>query len=197
MLTQDRAAGTSTGPGVHVICCMEDRAFGTGRVLSQTHMRWGFPMPAMKQMALGLAVAAGILAFGQAFADRAPNAEERSRIEAVLRNEGFARWGKIDDGLWEIDAYAADGRKYELKLSPDTFAVIRRKPDSDSFAERVPAAGERSRIETVLRNEGLAQWGKIELDDGLWEVDAYAYDGRKYEVKLRPDTFVVVRRKPD
>jgi hypothetical protein len=88
-------------------------------------------MPTMKQIVLGLAVAAGVLAIGQAFADRAPNADERSRIEAVLRNERFARWGKIelDDGLWEVDAYAYDGRKYEVKLRPDTFVVVRRKPD--------------------------------------------------------------------
>jgi hypothetical protein len=72
------------------------------------------------------------LAPGQVLADRAPSPEERSRIETTLRNEGFTRWGKIElddeDNLWEIDdAYTSDGRKYDLKLNPDTFAII--EPD--------------------------------------------------------------------
>jgi hypothetical protein len=60
------------------------------------------------------------------------NTEERSRIETVLRNEGFTSWGKIDfdDGLWDVeDAYASDGLKYDLKLRPDTLAIIKRKLD--------------------------------------------------------------------
>ena len=91
-------------------------------------------MPTIRQIVLGLVLAAGVLLPGQAFADRPPSPEERSRIETMLRNEGFTRWGKIglddDDYLWEVDdAYAADGRKYDLKLHPDTLAIIGRDPD--------------------------------------------------------------------
>jgi hypothetical protein len=69
---------------------------------------------------------------GQALADRAPTPQERSRIETILRNEGFTHWGRIelDDeiGVWEVDdAYASDGRSYDLKLDPDTLAII--EPD--------------------------------------------------------------------
>jgi hypothetical protein len=54
----------------------------------------------------------------------------------MLRNEGFTRWGKIelddDDDVWEIDdAYASDGRRYDLRLHPDTLAIIAREPDDD------------------------------------------------------------------
>ena len=52
----------------------------------------------------------------------------------MLRNEGFTRWGKIelDDDVWEVDdAYAADGRKYDLKLEPDTLEIIAREADDD------------------------------------------------------------------
>jgi Peptidase propeptide and YPEB domain len=88
-------------------------------------------MPTIKQILLGLVLAAGIVSPGQVFADRAPTPEERSRIETMLRNEGFTRWGKIelddDDDVWEVDdAYASDGRKYDLQLHPDTLAIIRR-----------------------------------------------------------------------
>jgi len=54
----------------------------------------------------------------------------------MLRNEGFTRWGRIelddDDDLWEVDdAHAPDGRTYDLKLHPDTFAIIGREPNDD------------------------------------------------------------------
>jgi hypothetical protein len=156
-------------------------------------------MPTSKQIVLGFALAAGILSSGRVFADRAPTPDERFRIESVLRNEGFTHWRKIklDDGLWEVeDAYASDNRKYELKLNPDTLAIISRK--TDGFADRVPTAEERSRIASTLRDAGFTNWRKIKLDDGLWEVeDAYASDGSKYELKLNPDTLAIVRRKPD
>jgi hypothetical protein len=91
-------------------------------------------MPTIRQIALGLVLAAGVLVPGQVLADRAPSPEERSRIETMLRGEGFTRWGKIelddDDHLWEVDdAYASDGRRYDLKLDPDTLAIIEREAD--------------------------------------------------------------------
>ena len=94
-------------------------------------------MPTIKQVLLGLVLAAGALAPGQVLADRAPTPQERSRIETMLRNEGFTRWGRIelddDDDLWEVDdAYAPSaGRTYDLKLHPDTLAIIQSEPDDD------------------------------------------------------------------
>jgi hypothetical protein len=93
-------------------------------------------MSTIKKILLVLVLAAGMLLPGHVLADRAPTPQERSRIESVLRNEGFTRWGKIelddDDDLWEIDdAYAADGRKYDLRLHPDTLAIVAREPDDD------------------------------------------------------------------
>jgi Peptidase propeptide and YPEB domain len=90
-------------------------------------------MPTIRRILLGLVVAAGMLSSGQALAERAPSPEERSRIETMLRNEGFTRWGKIglddEDGVWEIDdAHASDGHKYDLRLHPDTLEIITREP---------------------------------------------------------------------
>jgi Peptidase propeptide and YPEB domain len=89
-------------------------------------------MPTIKQTLLNVVLAAGALYSGQALADRPPTAEERSRIEAMLRREGFTNWGliELDDGLWDVDdALASDGRKYDLKLRPDTLAIVKRDPD--------------------------------------------------------------------
>jgi hypothetical protein len=93
-------------------------------------------MPVIKRFLLGLVAAAGMLSSGQALADRPPTPQERSRIETMLRNEGFSNWGKIeldeDDDVWEVDgAHASDGRRYALWLHPDTLAIIGREPDND------------------------------------------------------------------
>jgi Peptidase propeptide and YPEB domain len=93
-------------------------------------------MPTIRSILLGLVVTAGMLSSGQALADRPPSPEERSRIETMLRNEGFTRWGEIelDDGddVWEVeDAYASDGHRYDLMLHPDTLAIIAREPYAD------------------------------------------------------------------
>ena len=93
-------------------------------------------MPTVRQIVFGLVLAAGMLLPGQVLADRTPNPEERSRIETMLRNEGFTRWGKIelddDDVVWEIDdAHASDGHRYDLRLHPDTLAILTREPYSD------------------------------------------------------------------
>jgi len=90
-------------------------------------------MPTIKQILLGLVLAAATLLPGYVLADRAPTPQERSRIETVLRNEGFTRWGKIelddDDDVWEIDdAHASDGHRYDLRLHPDTLEIITREP---------------------------------------------------------------------
>jgi Peptidase propeptide and YPEB domain len=93
-------------------------------------------MSTIKQILLGLVVAAGMQSSAQALADRAPTPQERSRIEAILRNEGFTRWGKIElddeSEAWEIDdAHASDGHRYDLRLHPDTLAIITREPYDD------------------------------------------------------------------
>jgi peptidase YpeB-like protein len=93
-------------------------------------------MSTIKHILPGLVLAAGMLLPGNVLADRAPTPQERSRIETMLRNEGFTQWGRIelddDDDLWEVDdAHASDGRTYDLKLHPDTLAIIGREPDDD------------------------------------------------------------------
>jgi hypothetical protein len=93
-------------------------------------------MPTIKQILSGLVLAAGVLAPGQVLADRPPSPQERSRIETMLRNEGFTQWGRIElvdeIDVWEVDdAYASDGSKYDLRLDPETLAIIEPEADDD------------------------------------------------------------------
>ena len=73
-------------------------------------------------------------------ADRKPTAEERARIESVLREQGFTRWDEIefddDATAWDVDdAVSADGRKYDLKLDPNNLSIIKREESSSSSSE--------------------------------------------------------------
>lgn len=79
------------------------------------------------------AAAMSLAALSAAQADRPPSMDERSRIEAALRAEGFIRWGEIeldeDDGVWEVDdAVFRDGTKFDLELTPE-MRIIKREPD--------------------------------------------------------------------
>jgi hypothetical protein len=87
---------------------------------------------AIRALTTLLLIAALLLSAEQALADRAPTPEERSRIEAVLRAQGFTRWGEIelDDGAWEVDdSRGSDGREYDLKLDRGTLAIMEREAD--------------------------------------------------------------------
>jgi hypothetical protein len=84
-----------------------------------------------RTFALTLVLAAAMAV--PALADRDPTAEERSRIEAYLRSEGFRDWGPIelDDEAWEVEgAMPEDSDEgYDLKLDPTTLEIIEREED--------------------------------------------------------------------
>jgi hypothetical protein len=82
-----------------------------------------------------LAVGIVALAATSAHAERKPSDTERATIEQMLTKEGFVSWGEIEwdgDGpVWEIDnARMADGRRFDLKISPGTLTVIKRDPEN-------------------------------------------------------------------
>ena len=67
-------------------------------------------------------------------ADRKPTSQERFVIERALRSQGYRRGGDIEiekkGRVWEIDAaLAPNGRRYDLKMSAETFQIIKRKRD--------------------------------------------------------------------
>lgn len=78
------------------------------------------------------ALALGLALTGSASADRAPTPEEQTRIEAVLKQEGFTKWKKIeveDDEIEVDDAIDANGKQFDLELDPKTFAIVKRKAE--------------------------------------------------------------------
>lgn len=78
------------------------------------------------------ALAIGLAMTGSGFADRKPTPEEQTRIEAVLKQEGFTKWKKIevdDDEIEVDDAVDANGKQFDLELDPKTFAIVKRKAE--------------------------------------------------------------------
>lgn len=151
--------------------------------------------PRLAALGLALTLMAGT---GAAFAeDRAPTAEERTRIEGALRSQGFNDWGRIelDDGIWKIDDARGgqSDRRRDIHLTPDDLRLIDTSiPDRDATPE------ERGRIEQALRAQGFTAFGDIELDDGVWEVDnARHSDGNLYDLKLERESLRILHREQD
>ena len=54
---------------------------------------------------------------------------------------------------------------------------------SAAYADRAPTPVERQFVSDVLWAHGFVSWDKIELDDGIWEVDdAVTRTGKVYDV---------------
>jgi hypothetical protein len=85
---------------------------------------------ALRPAVLAVAIA---LSAAPALADEAPSAEDRTRIEAALRQLGFTAWGEIereDDDTFEVDdARMPDGTKFDLKLAAADLRVIEQERD--------------------------------------------------------------------
>ena len=76
---------------------------------------------------LGLALLAG-----PALADQKLPPEQQTKVEDILKKEGFTKWKEIelDDGMIEVDdAIDADGKQFDLKLDPNTLEIVKRKAE--------------------------------------------------------------------
>lgn len=66
-----------------------------------------------------------------------------------------------------------------------------------ALADRGPSKEESQVIAAKLTAEGYQRWDKIELDDGVWEVDnARTLDGKAYDLKLNAH-FQIVKKDRD
>jgi hypothetical protein len=79
-----------------------------------------------------LLLASLLILSSPSIAGRAPNIEEREKVEAVLKKEGFVKWGEIEfeDDAWHVeDAQAPDGREYDLTLDSQSLEITERIED--------------------------------------------------------------------
>ncbi len=67
-----------------------------------------------------------------------------------------------------------------------------------AWAGRLPSAEEQTAIEGALKAAGYSSWGKIDFDDGHWDVDnAIGADGKRYDVDLAPGDLKVIKSEID
>lgn len=63
---------------------------------------------------------------------------------------------------------------------------------------RAPTAEEQAGVEGALKSQGFTSWGKIEFDDGKWEIDnAVHTDGKRYDVDLSKADFSQLKKELD
>jgi hypothetical protein len=62
-----------------------------------------------------------------------------------------------------------------------------------AWAAQRPTEAEASRIGEVLTAQGYRDWDKVEMDDGLWEVDdAMDQQGTRRDLRLTPGEFRLI-----
>lgn len=68
-----------------------------------------------------------------------------------------------------------------------------------AFADgRSPTAEETSAVSAALTQAGFTKWGKVEFDDGKWEIDdAIGADGKQYDVDLSAKDLSVIKKELD
>jgi len=68
-----------------------------------------------------------------------------------------------------------------------------------AFADgRPPTAEETTSVTAALTKAGFSKWGKVEFDDGKWEIDnAVGADGKTYDVDLSASDFSVIKQEID
>ncbi|MCJ2135747.1 PepSY domain-containing protein [Methylobacterium sp. J-026] len=79
---------------------------------------------------LALTLLLGLAAAARADAKLPP--DQLAKVEAVLRQQGITEWKEIelDDGMIAVDdAMDANGRHVDLKLDPNTLAVVKREAE--------------------------------------------------------------------
>lgn len=63
---------------------------------------------------------------------------------------------------------------------------------------RAPTSEEQASIENALKGQGFSAWGKVEFDDGKWEIDnAVHSDGKTYDVDLAKADLAVLKKELD
>lgn len=68
-----------------------------------------------------------------------------------------------------------------------------------AFADgRAPTAEETTAVSAALTKAGFSKWGKVEFDDGKWEIDdAIHSDGKRYDVDLSAKDLSVIKQEID
>ncbi|WP_336490279.1 PepSY domain-containing protein [Methylobacterium nigriterrae] len=88
----------------------------------------------MRFTPIALALALPLAVCASAMADQKLAPDQQTKVEEVLKKEGFTKWKKIEmeHGMIEVDdAIDANGKEFDLKLDPNSLAIVKREADDD------------------------------------------------------------------
>ncbi|WP_394682384.1 PepSY domain-containing protein [uncultured Comamonas sp.] len=124
-----------------------------------------------------------------------------SQVAAKLQAMGYGQIKEVefDDGFWEAKVRGANGIKQKLVLHPVSLEVLSQpgQPAPNPGAGAGSAMLSAAQIHQLLTQAGYTHIRDLELDDGIWEADAINAQGFRVELKIHPETGVVLREKLD
>jgi len=129
-----------------------------------------------RKLSLTLAIALAVAA-GTSFAQNPAGNLSTTDVIRLVEGAGYSNVREIefDDGLWDVEATAADGRSVDLKIDPANGEII------DPFAAPSLSAAD---IASRLQSQGFSNVRDIEFDDGYYDVEATGPDGRHVDLKV-------------
>lgn len=110
---------------------------------------------------------------------------------AIALAGGASAANAADLDIYDGAAYGAD-EPYEYV---ETRRVETRRIVRDDYDQHDPYwAGERRRVTVLLGDSGYSDWDDLDWDDGAWVIDdARASDGARYDLRVDPRSYDVVR----
>lgn len=122
---------------------------------------------------------------------------ERPTIDAAAATAAAAAAGytdvrevEYDDGVWEIRATGADGRRVTVHVDPTDGTIL----------SPAPAGTPQLDLAAVMQRLAAAGYGdvrEVERDDGFWQAEVRDGSGMRREVRVHPVSGAIVSDRID
>ena len=111
-------------------------------------------------------------------------------VRTLLMGQGYTGINdvKFKEGTWTADAKSADGNHVEVKIDGATGKIY---PD-----ERVATIG-KDAIIVKAQDAGYTNIHDVEMEGGVWKVEANDSTGNDVELKMDPDDGHIIGTKKD
>ena len=107
-------------------------------------------------------------------------------ITRILNGAGYTeiRDVEFDDGVWEADVRAADGRWHDVAVDASNGELM----DDHSGRPLITA----TELGARLASAGYRDVHDLDLDDAVWEADATSAAGQRVELRINAHTGRVI-----
>jgi uncharacterized membrane protein YkoI len=117
--------------------------------------------------------------------------EDKAAVIVALEAAGYTHVRDVEreDGLWQAEIRSEGGKWREVHLHPRTGSII----DATVDGPALPAAA----IIQLLEAGGYSEIRDLDLDDGIWEVEAMDPQGKPVELQMHAVTGEILVAQPD